>query len=174
MSSMSCCLAEDENSILDTSGSVSHTSSYLITSNPGVDNEGNTPCNSREAIHGEEQLFYPTQAATTRHHVSAPVADIIAASDDPMIDHCTNRMDSTLRTKSSWEETHPTSHDPRGERKRACLRACLSVPRSCFQNIFGSFDQKELGSQSRNSCQVNPTLKKRDRKPVAAGFGWIH
>ena len=110
MSSMSC-LAEDENSILDTSGSVSHTSSYLITSNPGVDNEGNAPCNSREAIRGEEQLYYPTEAATTRHHVLAPVADIIAASDDPMIDHCTNRMNSTLRTKPSREETHPTSYD---------------------------------------------------------------
>ncbi|EJK68846.1 hypothetical protein THAOC_09942 [Thalassiosira oceanica] len=70
MSSMSC-LTEDKNSILDTSGSVSHTSSYLITSNPGVDNEGNTPCNSREAIQGEEQLYYPTEAATTRHHVLA-------------------------------------------------------------------------------------------------------
>ena len=110
MSSMSC-LAEDENSILDTSGSVSHTSSYLITSNPGVDNEGNASCNSREAIRGEEQLYYPTEAATTRHHVLAPVADIIAASDDPMIDHCTNRMNSTLRTKPSREETHPTSYD---------------------------------------------------------------
>ena len=40
--------------------------------------------------------------------------------------------------------------------------------------VFGSFNQKELGSQSRNSCQVNQTLKKRDQKPVAAGFGWIH
>ncbi|EJK72562.1 hypothetical protein THAOC_05895 [Thalassiosira oceanica] len=87
MSSTSC-LTEDKNSILDTSGSVSHTSSYLITSNPGVDNEGNTPCNSREAM-----LYYPTEAATTRHHVLAPVVDIIAASDDPMIDHCTNKQD---------------------------------------------------------------------------------
>ncbi|EJK74145.1 hypothetical protein THAOC_04197 [Thalassiosira oceanica] len=59
----------------------------------------------------------------------------------------------------------------RGKRKRARLKACLSVPHSCFQNIFGSFDQKELGSQSRSSCQVNPTLKKRDRKP--AGWLWV-
>ena len=88
--SMSC-LTEDENSILDTSGSVSHTSSYLITSNPGVDIEGNAPCNSREAIQGEEQLYYPSEAVPTRHHVLAPVVDIIVASDDPMIDHCTKQ-----------------------------------------------------------------------------------
>ena len=28
--------------------------------------------------------------------------------------------------------------------------------------------------QSRNKLSCDPTLKMRDRKPVAAGFGWIH
>ena len=76
ISSISC-LTEDDSHILDTSGSMSHTSSY-ITSNPGVDNEGDPPCNSREVVQGEEQLYYPTEAeaATTRNHVSTPVVDI--------------------------------------------------------------------------------------------------
>ena len=125
MSSLNCS-AEDDNSILNTSGSMSHTSSYLITSNPGVDNEGYTPCNSREAIQGEEQLYYPTEAAPTRHHVLAPVADIIAASDDPMIDHCTSRMSSTLKGLNQVGKIRiQPLMTRRGERKRASLKACL-------------------------------------------------
>ena len=58
---------------------MSHTSSY-ITSNPGVDNEGVHHATLVKSFKvNEEQLYYPTEAATTTHHVSTPVADIIAA-----------------------------------------------------------------------------------------------
>lgn len=40
-----------------------HTSSYLIESNPDVDNKGDT-CNPREVMQGEERRYYPTEAAT--------------------------------------------------------------------------------------------------------------
>ena len=124
------CLTEDDSHILDTSGSMSHTSSY-ITSNPGVDKEGDPPCNSREVVQGEEQLYYPpTEAATTRHHVSTPVADIIAASDDRMIDHCnTNRMlnSTTLHRLHQVKEgeSHPTSYDPQRREDARSLESVL-------------------------------------------------
>ena len=148
ISSMSC-LTEDDSHILDTSGSMSHTSSY-ITSNPGVDNEGDTPCNSREVVQGEEQLYYPTEAATTRHHVSTPVADIIAASDDRMIDHCnTNRrmLNSTTLHRLLHQVRKERVIQPRmthrGERMHAHLKACLSVYLTAVsENIFGSFDRR--------------------------------
>ena len=99
---------------LHSSGSMSHTSSYLITSNPGVDNEEDTPCNFREALQGES--CYPTEAATTTHRVLAPVADIIATSDDPVIDHCTNRMNSppSIRlhqVRKGDGEMNPTTYE---------------------------------------------------------------
>ena len=121
---------------------MSHTSSY-ITSNP-------TPCNSREVVQGEEQLYYPTEAATTRHHVSTPVADIIAASDDRMIDYCnTNRrmLNSTTLHRLLHQVRKERVIQPRmthrGERMHAHLKACLSVYLTAVsENIFGSFDRR--------------------------------
>ena len=68
----------------------------------------------------------PPIAAPTRHHVLAPVADIIAASDDPMIDHCTSRMSSTLKGLNQVGKIRiQPLMTRRGERKRASLKACL-------------------------------------------------
>ena len=135
ISSMSC-LTEDDSHILDTSGSMSHTSSY-ITSNPGVDNEGDPPCNSREVVQGEEQLYYPTEAATTRHHVSTPVADIIAASDDRMIDRCnTNRMNDPSRLHKIGKRIIQPLMTHRGKRTTRSLETVFGVPQLFPKNFL--------------------------------------